>query len=113
MPPWPRIRPFSTSIDPGPTCFQPLRSLPSNNWVHFAVSGAAGAMSRETARECQPERTKSPATRPVRSEFFILSYLAVDYRRGSRYTKNLSRYCEILAYGDNNRIVDSRQPENP
>src|SRR6476469_3419658 len=31
MPPCVRIRPSSTVSSPGPTCFQPVRSLPLNN----------------------------------------------------------------------------------
>src|SRR5579863_1406738 len=76
IPPCPLIRPFSTSIDPGPTCFQPLRSLPSNNCIHPEVSGAgkAGrtdeAVTRAISLECQPARMKRPAAANVANQVF-------------------------------------------
>src|SRR5579864_9263922 len=37
IPPWVRISPSSTVIYPGPTCFHPVRSLPSKSCFHSSV----------------------------------------------------------------------------
>src|SRR6266478_10238297 len=41
MPPWVRMRPSSTVMLPGPTCFQPVRSLPLNKGFQFSFCGCA------------------------------------------------------------------------
>src|ERR1700733_7098956 len=38
MPPWVWIRPSSTVSPPGPTCFHPVRSLPSKSCCHLLGS---------------------------------------------------------------------------
>src|SRR5712664_1222346 len=54
MPPWVRMRPSSTVMLPGPTCFQPVRSLPLNNGFQFSFCGCAAnaniAATADTAR---------------------------------------------------------------
>src|SRR5258705_11142914 len=42
MPPWVRISPSSTVMPPGPTCFHPVRSLPSKSCFHSLDCHAKG-----------------------------------------------------------------------
>src|SRR6266481_7282752 len=51
MPPCVRMRPSSTDISPGPTCFQPLRSLPLKRGFQDEDCGGAAATAKrvETA----------------------------------------------------------------
>src|SRR2546422_11601344 len=51
MPPCVRMSPSSTVMLPGPTCFQPIRSLPMKSGFHAGVCGFAAAMTKrvETA----------------------------------------------------------------
>src|SRR5260370_29532610 len=51
MPPCVRMRPSSTVMLPGPTCFQPVRSLPLKSGFQAGVCGgeAANANRVETA----------------------------------------------------------------
>src|SRR6266480_2943991 len=51
MPPCVRMSPSSTVMLPGPTCFQPVRSLPSNSGFQAGACGraAANASKVETA----------------------------------------------------------------
>src|SRR6266478_6128678 len=43
MPPSVRMRPSSTVMLPGPTCFQPVRSLPLKSGFHAGACGGAAA----------------------------------------------------------------------
>src|SRR5207302_11144053 len=49
MPPCVRMRPSSTVMLPGPTCFQPVRSLPLKSGFQAGVCGWAAAMSKRAA----------------------------------------------------------------
>src|SRR2546428_6079779 len=51
MPPCVRMSPSSTVMLPGPTCFQPVRSLPLKSSFHAGACGFAAAMTKrvETA----------------------------------------------------------------
>src|SRR6267378_3743227 len=46
MPPCVRMRPSSTVILPGPTCFHPVRSLPLNKGFHGGACGCAAAIAK-------------------------------------------------------------------
>src|SRR5467141_1734586 len=47
MPPCVRMRPSSTVMLPGPTCFQPVRSLPLNNGFQAGDCGRAAAIRKK------------------------------------------------------------------
>src|SRR5262245_55661009 len=49
MPPWVLISPSSTVSAPGPTCFQPVRSLPLNSCFHSACGRAAATAQANAA----------------------------------------------------------------
>src|SRR5690242_953910 len=57
IPPCPRISPFSTLMEPGPTCFQPVRSLPLKS-SRQAVSGDVAAA--ECAVRLSPDEDEVP-----------------------------------------------------
>src|SRR5216683_134591 len=50
MPPCVRMRPSSTVMLPGPTCFQPARSLPLKSGFQAGVCGRAEAMKKRTVK---------------------------------------------------------------
>src|SRR6516162_550301 len=54
IPPWVLIRPFSTVMEPGPTCFHPVRSLPLNSGFQFwdcADDQSTGARTKHSSHE--------------------------------------------------------------
>src|SRR5271167_3003713 len=72
MPPCVRIKPSSTVISPGPTCFQPVKSLPLKSCFHAGVCARAAANSiavlRTQARAMANLRTMLPPPIPNRPQ---------------------------------------------
>src|SRR5277367_1725637 len=62
MPPCVRIRPSSTVISPGPTCFQPVRSLPLKSGFHSGVVWARAANAHTASDRHAPAKTQASVT---------------------------------------------------
>src|SRR5208283_4960338 len=60
MPPCVRMRPSSTTVSPpGPTCFQPVRSLPLKSCCHLSGSPLQTFSSAANASAARPRNTKT------------------------------------------------------
>src|SRR5580692_7324775 len=81
MPPCVRIKPSSTVMAPGPTCFQPAKSLPLKSCFHAGVSARAAsnrAPARMQARATTPLRTMAPPVPKARLETQAVQIVVAD-----------------------------------
>src|SRR5437016_14571014 len=90
MPPCVWIKPSSTLISPGPTCFQFSKFLPLNNCFHsFERAGSKAAANRKTTQQrCIQEAYNNCLPGLIRPAMKKSVFMVHDRRRMAQYDRN-------------------------
>src|SRR4030043_1035845 len=79
IPPFPLKRSFSTDINPGPACFQPVRSFPLKSCLHWLASWPPADLHvmKPTKTEIVKPRYKKERIEKIRARIFCGLFILV------------------------------------